>query len=207
VCDALYHTLLAPYIHSANGNAVNRNDFEAICCTYDGVVDAKSEGQHEIAPTDLRYMNYVRLTLVTTTAWNAAQKTAFLDWLYERRIANLNIDLVDATPVGLDVIAKVFCKTSADLNEVKTYLVDHVQTKFKLRRGILGSSFYLSDIYEALAGEGIYRDLITIVQITNPVTDVILTGELAKTRYIKLNSVQLDMQYDKRSFVEIEGEF
>lgn len=191
----LYRSM-APHMYSAKDRAVTRDDHEAIAFDYPGVVDVIFQGQAEINPADKAYMNIVTVCAVTTEPWGTTQWTEFFDFMDTKSIYRLEFVKQDAEAIETDVTADIFCDNSANLSEVYARIKTALETFFKPRRGMLGFSVYLSDVYDVIMAAD---DAIQYIERTVPVQDI----EVTKTQYVKLININLTMHYATRAIGNI----
>lgn len=187
----LYRSM-APHMYAAKDRAVTREDHEAIAFDYPGVVDVIFQGQAEINPADKAYMNIVTICAVTTEVWSTDQWTSFFEFMDTKSIYRLEFVKEDPAVIETDVTADIFCDNTANLAEVYAKIQDALREFFKPRRGMLGFSVYLSDIYDTIMAAD---DSIQYIERTVPQADI----EVTKTQYVKLVNMNLSMHYATRA--------
>jgi hypothetical protein len=134
------------------GSSVTKQQYLKTAITYSGVVDALAFSQREINPYALKYMNVVRMTLLTTSTWNNTQKQNFISDLESRTMFSTRIILQDPVPIVSDVSAIVYCYNWTNTTQAVQDATTAVQNLFAPRPGILGFDIKLSDIYDAILG-------------------------------------------------------
>lgn len=190
--DSDLYRVMAPHMYSAKDRAVTREDHEAIAFDYPGIVDVIFQGQAEINPNDKAYMNIVSVCAVTTETWTTANWTEFFAFLDTKSIYRLEFVKEDPVPIDTTVTATVFCNNSADLREVFIKVKAALEDFFKPRRGMLGFSVYLSDVYDTIMAAD---NSIEYIERETPLADI----EVTKTQYVRLTNIDLTMQYASRA--------
>jgi hypothetical protein len=125
---------VSPLMFSSQGNkATTRSEFSALPLTYPGVMDALVVGQREVAPTDVRYMNLVRVSLLTSSPMTDAFWSAFSSWYTRRIMYPVRIYRQDPIPMAVSVSLNVYCSSTADLPTVKAKVIAAVTELFTPR--------------------------------------------------------------------------
>ncbi len=178
-------------IFAARGRAVTAEDFEAHSLLYPGVVDVKFLGQRDINPDLVTRMNVVSITMITNLPWSASQKTAYRQYIEKLSVLSLNFMLDEPEEVVVDIEADVYCAYGIDLIAAKNYLTNQINSKFQLKRGSLGFSWYKSDIIDVLRDSTFKVDY---VLLKNPTTDRVI----GKKTYLTLGAVTINTFYGTR---------
>lgn len=187
-----FYKNFAPQIFAATENkAVTKHDLNAIILTHPGVIDGYCLGQAETYPDDPRYMNIVEYTIITSTEFSVEDYTAFETWLTERSMYSLKFVKKAATPVNFTISAEVFCKTSGNLDSIKSAIETALTEFFTLKPGKLGESIYISDIFEIISNA---EPNVAYIKLLLPTEDIII----AKPQYLVLTSIELTMNYTTR---------
>lgn len=154
------------------GSAVTKSQYQAIVNTYPGVIDSYTQSQREIDPTDLRFMNVIRVTGITNTPWDDTQKKDFCTWCQDQSMYSCRFIWVDALPMPVDVEVEVYCYNSSVLSAVKQNVENAIRSLFSARPGILMTDFYISDIISACRNSD---SGISYVIVQSPTSEMIVT--------------------------------
>lgn len=165
------------------GSAVTKSQYQAVVNTYPGVIDAYTQAQREIDPTDYRFMNVIRVTGITNVPWDAVKKQEFCQWCQDQSMYTTRFVWVDATPSVIDVDLELYCYNSAVLSSVKQNVEEAIKKLFAPRAGILMTDFYISDLISAArnADSGV-----AFVIVNSPVSEMIVTQANAPTCYFEI---------------------
>ena len=154
------------------GSAVTKSQYQAIVNTYPGVVDAFTQAQRERNPGDVKLMNVITVTGITTSPWNDEQKQEFCNWCQQQSMYSTRFVWIDATPVVRNVSVKVFCYNSSILSNVEQNASSAIRALFAPKSGILMTDFYMSDIITAVRNSD---SGIAYVVIEEPIEEMIVT--------------------------------
>lgn len=179
----------------AFSSAVTKQQHLDIALAYPEVVDAAFYSQREVNPYSLSWMNLIRVVLLTSTAWSATKKQAFLDYMQERAMYVSRFFIEDASPVTVNLNVAVYCYSWANLTSVQQKVQNNLASLFVARRGLIGYDLYTSDIAYAIriADSGIEyfeinspaTNVITSIQsVAKPTTTVLGSGSLAAGDYV-----------------------
>jgi hypothetical protein len=155
-------------------SGVTKNQYQALIATYPGIVDAVTQAQREIDPNDLRWMNVVRVSGLTTSTWTQQQKKDFTDYCQKITMYAVYFLWQDAISVPRDVDVDVYIYNSADPTQVELNSITAITNLFSPRPGILMTNFYEYDIQEAIANAS--PGLISYVKVNHPTQDMIVTA-------------------------------
>jgi hypothetical protein len=118
---------------------------------YPGVIDARLLGQAEINPKDIRWMNGISCTLLTTTAWGDVDWNQFLTYMTRYSDSTRHFFRNDPSPIyiNFDVTINVVRRANLDLVKADTIAllgstVDEdtgINGLFIPKAGSLGASF------------------------------------------------------------------
>ena len=128
------------------GSAVTSAQYNAVVNTYPGVIDAICRAQRETDPSDVKMMNVVLVTGITTTPWTAEDIADFCEWAQQQTMYSVRFVWTDAKPVDRNVVMTCYCYNSAVLSQVKTNVENAVRELFEPRPGILLTDLFKSDI-------------------------------------------------------------
>lgn len=167
------------------GSAVTKSQYQAIVNTYPGVIDAFTQAQRERNPSDLKLMNVITVTGITSSPWTEDQKQDFCEWCQQQSMYSTRFVWIDATPVTRNVNLQVFCYNSSILSTVEQNVRDAIETLFRARPGILMTDFYRSDIITAVrnADSGV-----AYVIINEPLEDMVVTQPSAPRLTYKITT-------------------
>lgn len=155
-------------------SAVTKNQYTALVATFPGIVDAVTQAQREIDPGDLRWMNVIRVSALTTSPWTQDQIQEFIDYCQKQSMYAVYFLWQDAIPVPRVVDIDVFIYNSADPSTVKLNSTTAITNLFAPRPGILMTDFYEYDLQEAIANAN--PGLISYVKVNHPTTDMTVTA-------------------------------
>lgn len=163
---------IGPQLFSAQDTkATTEDEFSAMAVQYPQVLDALVVGQHKIAPTDVRYMNLVRVSLLTPTPMTAEQWNDFSDWYKQRIMYPVRFYRQDPLPVSINISAILYCRSSADLVGVQANATAALNSLLEFKQGTIGFNIYKSDIYEAILESD---ERIVYIELQSPTGDVIV---------------------------------
>lgn len=144
------------------GSAVTKAQYKAVVNTYPGIIDAFTQSQRERNPGDVKLMNLITVTGITTTPWDDQQKLDFCNWCQDQSMYSTRFNWIDAIPVPRDVIAHIYCYDDSVLSAVKQNVENAIKNFFEARPGILMTDFFKSDLITVIrnADSGVaYLDL------------------------------------------------
>lgn len=201
--SAVYRKI-APSLRASNNRAVRRSDYKAEALKFAGVKDALFRGQAELAPNRRSMMNVIGVTLLTDAPWTSTQKENFEREFQEKiGIYQLEFLWIDPTYQVQNIVADVYCKPDAPLEDVRTELIAALKELYEFRVNYLGFSIYQTDITDILNGrrasspsEQLERAIEYVVLDTSVTKDIILTK---KTEYVKLGDITLNLHYTTRN--------
>lgn len=137
--------------------AVTRDDCRAIALTYDGVVDAVFQGQAEVNPSDIRCMNVLYVTLLTTSVWSQTQWLQFKQW-FEGAVGIATTYLVrnDPRAIPLTINMDIACLANASISSVTSMASQVITDYFAPSNTSLGMSLQPSDLTVAIMESATY---------------------------------------------------
>jgi hypothetical protein len=155
-------------------SAVTKSQYQALIATYPGVVDAVTQAQREIDPGDLRWMNVVRVSALTTSPWTQAQINEFL--AYCQTVTMYAVYFLWQAPIAVPntVEVDVYIYNSAIPSQVEQQATQAITNLFAPRPGILMTNFYLSDIEQVIFNSN--QGLVDYVNIDLPLGPMIVTS-------------------------------
>ncbi len=171
----------ATYITLANSagvynSAVNKRQYQALVMSYPGTIDSITQAQREVDPSDLMWMNFIRVVYLSGSTWTFAQEQQYLEYLQANSMAPVKFKLELPFAVQNDVSLEVYCIESARLQDVKARVEAAIRELFSIRPGILSLDIYKSDLVNyalnAVPGE------IEYINVVQPTSDVMKAGKL-----------------------------
>ena len=162
------------------GSAITKSQYQALVNNYPGIVDAVTQSQREIDPSDPRWMNVIRVSALTNSEWGQTQIADFVD--YMQSVTMYTNRFVYQAPVALarDVDISVYCFNSVNSTSAVTELVKAAITKlFSARPGALMTNLYESDLVNTAMNAA--PGQISYVIINKPTSPMIVTAPLAPT--------------------------
>jgi hypothetical protein len=155
-------------------SAVTKSQYQALIATFPGIVDAVTQAQREIDPGDVRWMNVVRVSALTTSPWSQAQITEFLNYCQSVTMYAVYFLWQEAIAVPNAVDVDVYIYNSAIPTQVQSAATTAITNLFAPRPGILMTNFYLSDIEQVIFNSN--PGLIDYVNINAPGGPMIVTS-------------------------------
>lgn len=168
--DAYTLKKTAPILWGAFESVVTGSQYRSLPVgQYPGVIDIKTFAQRELSTSDLRYMNLVKLVLLTASPWSPSQYAAFEKWYTARSIYSTRFFFEEPVNTLVDIKAEISCDDSADLLAVRAKVAAALAELFRPRFKILGTNFYKSDIIDTIyAADSSVR----FIRLFTPATDV-----------------------------------
>jgi hypothetical protein len=174
--EADYHIYknVTPALFGAFDSTVTASQYKKFPLTYPGVIDARVLAQREINPMALPWMNTMKVCLLTEgPTWDNNQWLAFKEYFERNCMYSTRIVREDPVPFNVSVVARISCKSFANLSSVQANAEAALTALFAPRQGIIGLDLYISDILSTL-----YKadSNIEFVQMTSPPVDLVLSG-------------------------------
>jgi hypothetical protein len=154
-------------------SAVTRDQYKNTALSYPGVVDAKTFAQRELDPTDVRKMNVIQLTLLTTSGWDALAKAAFLAYMQKSCMYAPIMYLNDPVAVPRTLRVLLRCFNWADATQCAADADDAIRALFALRSNYLSWDIAVSDITVAAINS---NSGIEYLDILEPTQDMIVSA-------------------------------
>lgn len=134
-------------------SAVTKSQYAATIATYPGIIDAVTQAQREIDPGDVRWMNVIRVSGLTSPQWtlaqNADQIKQFTDYCQSVTMYSTYFLWQDPIPQPRVVNMDVYIFNSAIPAQVQQAVTTAINNLFAPRPGLLMTNFYESDLIEA----------------------------------------------------------
>jgi hypothetical protein len=167
----VYKSVAAP-VFGAFGSAVTRDQYVSTPFLYSGVVDSLMFAQREINPNALKWMNVIKVILLTSSVWSDVDYKTFFTWLQNQTMYAVRFVKEIPAPKINNIDVDVFCTNAANLNVVKANVVAAITALFAIKPGILNRDFYRSDITEAVFGAD---PSIEYLILNTPSTDMLIS--------------------------------
>jgi len=155
-------------------SAVTKSQYQALVATFPGIVDAVTQAQREIDPGDLRWMNVIRVSALTTSTWTQAQIQSFLTYCQQVTMYAPYFLWQDAIAVPNAVDVDIYIYNSAIPTQVQANATTAITNLFAPRPGILMTNFYPSDIEQVIFNSN--TGLVDYVTINEPTGPMIVTS-------------------------------
>lgn len=168
-------------------SAVTPAQYRATVSNYSGVVDAIVQAQRDIDTTQLKWMNVMRVSAITSSPWTTAQKNAYFAYLQSVCMYQPYFIWNDPVAVIQNVDFDVYCNNASVLTTVKANCIAAVTELFAARSGILNLNLYRSDIEKACRDAN--PGLISYFIFRLPTTDSMICYDGSPTAVISYNTL------------------
>jgi hypothetical protein len=159
-------------------SAVTKSQYVALIATYPGIVDAVTQAQREIDPGDVRWMNVIRVSALTSPQWlqatNAAQIQEFTTYCQTVSMYSTYFLWQDPIAMPQTVDMDVYIFNSATPEQVQTAVQTAINNLFAPRPGLLMTNFYPSDLIEAAFNSS--PGAISYINVNSPTGPMIVTA-------------------------------
>jgi hypothetical protein len=155
-------------------SAVTKSQYLATVATFPGIVDAVTQAQREINPSDYRWMNVIRVSGLTTSPWSQAQIKEFTDYCQAVSMYSCYFLWQEPIAVPRTVQMNVYIFNSALPQQVQTQVTDAIIKLFAPRPGLLRTNFYESDLERAAFKSS--PGQISYVEVLSPTGPMIVTA-------------------------------
>ena len=193
--SAEYYRYMGPHIRKANRRAISDIDYAAILSQPSNIACAVAQGQSEIAPWDLRWMNQVRVCLlpveptqdtITSVEWDNVKA-----YMKRRKHAAVRLVRHDPTKLYADLQITLILKVDVDANkDIIAEAESAVRNVFARKHDTLGKRIAISDIFDAAKVEGV--DYVFI-----DAHDDFICPDV--THYYELRNLVVSSRYSERS--------
>lgn len=165
----LFKSIAAP-LFGAFGAAVTKRQYVSTVQGYPGVIDGITFAQREINPGSLKWMNVIKIILLTSSSWTDAQKQTFIDTVQDNTMYAPRVILEDPQPQTVNLQLRIFCKNTApSLTQVQTDVANAMTSLFLPRPGYLGFDIHLADIISVAEQANTNIDYVILDSPTAPV--------------------------------------
>jgi hypothetical protein len=159
-------------------SAVTKSQYVAMIATYPGIIDAVTQSQREIDPGDVRWMNVIRVSGLTSPQWTmasaAAQIQDFTNYCQTVSMYSTYFLWQDPIAVPRTVSMDVYIFNSAIPAQVQTAVQTAISNLFAPRPGLLMTNFYPSDLIEAAFNSS--PGAISYINVNAPTGPMIVTA-------------------------------
>lgn len=155
-------------------SSVTKSQYLSTVGVYPGIIDAVTQAQRDINPSDLEWMNVIRVAALTTSPWSQTQKRDFLNYLQTVTMYAPRFVWQDPIPVPRDVSLTVYCFNTAVLSNIKAACELALANLFAARPGILMTNFYESDLTDTCKAAG--AGAVSYVIVDKPLDPMIVTA-------------------------------
>lgn len=194
-----FYKIMGPKMRAGDESVVSRPDYRGHALKYPGVVDAKFRGEADVAPGDIRWMNILGATLVTTRAWTRVDWIKFVDYMTEAGISTTEIVEFAPKVVEIDVVLRVYVfRRVSDLRSFQDNLNDVVvPAVFAPKAGMLGAYYSPDDLSRACVRETLdeYGSTIDYIEVDSPEAGI----RISPIGYVKARSISVSVSYTTRS--------
>lgn len=156
-------------------SGVTKSQYHSLVNNYPGIIDAYTQAQREINPADVKWMNVIRVSALTTSPWTQQQVIDFTN--YMQSVTMYTPKFIWQAPVAIprDVVVDVYCFNSVNsLADVENSVKGAITRLFEPRAGILMTDFFPSDleqtVFNAAPGQ------ISYVVVREPTGGMIVTA-------------------------------
>lgn len=169
----LVYKNLTPALFGAFNSSVTALQYKRLPLQYPGVIDGFTLAQREINPRALKWMNAIKVCLLTASPMSGPAWLAFKDFFQRNTMYSTEIYREDPVAVDVTVSAQVYCANFSNLSEIEAKVNAAIDALFAPRQGIIGLDIYLSDIYDTIMAADAN---IKYVRLLAPTTDQVISS-------------------------------
>ncbi len=144
---------IGPMAFASQRKAVDEEGYMVVGLNFPNMVDCMAQRQAYYAPDDLRYANFIRISLLpndSTTMTNAMWEE-FVTYLQPIGLKTAKYLRLDPTPNVIDISADIYISNNLSAETVKNSILRRLETMLQPRYGILQLNIFKSDIYENIS--------------------------------------------------------
>lgn len=197
---ASYYKILAPAIYRARSRAVTPLDYKAIIAGFSGVASCTIQGQKDIAPNDLRWMNVIRVCILPQTedAFNANKWNDFLAWFKSYYHRAIDIQVFNPIKILVDIEVDIALTSNAVAKDAVTTAEGRIRSLFVKDITTLGRRIAISDIVDSCALSTVDYSRVTRLAVvgSSGAADLVAPDNLS---YFALNSLSVRATYSERT--------
>lgn len=159
-------------------SGVTKAQYSSLVNNYPGIIDAYTQAQREINPSDVKWMNVIRVSALTSSPWTQQQVQDFTRYMQSVTMYSPQFVWQAPVPIPRDVEMEIYCYNSVNsLSDTENTVEAAIQALFAPRAGILMTNFYNSDLertaFNAVPGQ------ISYIIIKEPTSPMIVTAPLS----------------------------
>lgn len=147
---ATTYAQVGPLLYANRGKAVDEKGYFAAALEFPGIQDANLQPQRLYAPQDIRYMEYIKTSLLFSDGMNDQRWQEFQDFMTSKCLISSRWLREDPTPLITDITADVFIRSAGDAGRIEAKIRDSLARLFAPRFGLLGLLITRFDISEAI---------------------------------------------------------
>lgn len=198
--------MYAPYVFQSKRMLSRHDDWLGNIGMYPDVADVVIQGQREIAPDDLTYMNVVRVCVLpkSTSSWGgtnpnpqSGQWNKFLSWAEKLKSKHVQILPCNPERILTNIVMEVYINEDQSRESWKARTEQAIADYFRRRRGMLGRKLEISDLKDLAtfgADKKRYEGL-DYVRVLEPIQPI---EPRSKLEYIAPNQVTVLVKYTER---------
>jgi hypothetical protein len=197
----IYYKLYASLIYRARNRAITKTDYVSIILGQTNIAGATVVPQRDIFPNDPKWMNTVRICILTFGDTNdfggnnpnpiSGAWTNFLSWFHPKCNACIRIQTWNPTPIIVNVSLRIAMNQSGVSAVVEAQIQANLTALFSKDMHTLGKAIYQSDIITAGLVVGV-----DYVEVLAPKADVILADSYT---FAVKGSVAISLFYSERT--------
>jgi hypothetical protein len=144
-----YKNVEAPNFGSF-GSAVKKSQYVSTALQFPKVVDVRTFSQREVDPTDVRWMNLIKIVPLVQAGWTFADQEALISYMEESTMyaTRFYVEYPTARPVDINI--RAFCNRWANPTSVRNSIIEAIQSLFVMKKGVLERNLFLSSISDAV---------------------------------------------------------
>ena len=149
--SAEYYRHFAPALRSSTviGGAIDYNQLKAWALSFRNVVDCQLLGQRDTFPNNLRYLNVIQASVLTTSGILKPQ-----EWdqfvVHMKKRSNMEFSRVDPEGIDIDINIEVYISADIYSETTRNKITSAFQEYFTPKINYIGQNFYISDVGKIL---------------------------------------------------------
>jgi hypothetical protein len=159
-------------------SGVTKSQYSSLVNNYPGIIDAFTQAQREINPSDVKWMNVIRVSALTNSPWVQQQVNDFLQYMQQQTMYSPQFIWQAPVAIPRNVEIEIYCFNSVNsLSDTENKVANAIRALFAPRAGILMTDFYPWDL-EQTANRAAPGQISYIV-IKDPTGAMIVTAPLS----------------------------
>ena len=156
------------------GSAVKKSQYISTAMQFPKVIDIRTFSQREIDPTDVRWMNLIKLVPLVQSGWTFTDQANFIRYMEESTMyaTRFYVEYPLARPVDIQV--RAYCNRWANPTSVRNSIIEAINKLFVMERGVLERDLHESTLSDAIKNSS---PDIQHFDIIRPYTNVIVSTE------------------------------